>query len=396
MALERRLALAVETGALAAAGGAEVGNEAIAIPVPAPARIDRLGAAVHRALEAADIVAETIVVAHLVAELVAKGAIEGDYAAPARPAVHLDAVGVLATAVVGRQLGHYIGMAALPLAGRAVDAVVRIVYPVGDQLLADALAHGALVPAPLAGIEVGEQGAVWQHHLRQRQGSILADDQPAGRHRLEVLAMGFGIPGEGKLIPGGGQHAEIYGVDEQLARGTDGEIRELAAEASLIELQAQAWPDPLRRQHGAPGVGRIADAVVLELPVTDPLTPDELELQGLTAGERHLAAAVAHRRVVTGIGTRTHHLAFQGGPLRQIDIPDPSAIGGLHLHQGMLPQAIPQQARRGIIQPGQLGTAADDIGGSRRRGEVDPLFRRTIEVIGRLRQLLGRVEAERP
>ncbi|MNS31612.1 hypothetical protein D3C72_636700 [compost metagenome] len=287
-------------------------------------------------------------------------------------------------------------MAALPLAGRAVDAVVRIVYPVGDQLLADALAHGALVPAPLAGIEVGEQGTVWQHHLRQRQGSILADDQPAGRHRLEVLAMGFGIPGEGKLIPGGGQHAEIYGVDEQLARGTDGEIRELAAEASLIELQTQAWPDPLRRQHHAPGVGRIADAVVLELPVTDPLAPDELELQGLTAGERHLAAAVAHRRVVTGIGTRTHHLAFQGGPLRQIDIPDPSAIGGLHLHQGMLSQAIPQQARRGIIQPGQLGTAADDIGGSRRRGEVDPLFRRTIEVIGRLRQLLGRVEAERP
>jgi len=38
--LERRLALAVEAGALAAAGDAEVGNEAIAIPIPAPARID--------------------------------------------------------------------------------------------------------------------------------------------------------------------------------------------------------------------------------------------------------------------------------------------------------------------------------------------------------------------
>jgi len=133
------------------------------------------------------------------AEFVAQRGVERDYAASARTTVHLHAVGVLATAVMGRQLGHHIGMAALSLTGRAVDAVVRIVYPVGDQLLADALAHGALVPTALAGIEVGEQGAIWQHHLRQRQGSILADDQPAGRHRLEVLAMGFGIPGEGKL-----------------------------------------------------------------------------------------------------------------------------------------------------------------------------------------------------
>ena len=339
----------------------------------------------HRALEAADIVAETIVVAHLVAELVAKGAVEGDYAAPARPAVHLDAVGVLATAVVGRQLGHHIGMTALPLAGRAVDAVVRIVYPVGDQLLADALAHGALVPAALAGIEVSEQGAVWQHHLRQRQGSILADNQSAGRHRLEVLAMGFGIPGEGKLISGSSQHAKVNGVDEQLARGTDGETRQLAAEASLIEQQAQAWADPVRWQHGAPGVGRIADAIVLELPVTDPLTAHELELQNLTAGEDHLPTTVINGRIVASAGDQPHHLAFQGGPLWQIDIPDPSAIGGLHLHQGMLSQAIPQQSRSGITQTGQLGTAADDIGGPRRRGEVDPLFRRTIEVIGRLR-----------
>ncbi|MNQ52527.1 hypothetical protein D3C85_665470 [compost metagenome] len=337
VALERCLALAVETGTLTAAAGAEVGNEAIAIPIPAPARIDRLRAAVYGSQEAADVMTETIVVAHLVAEFVAKGAVERDDPAPARAAVHLDAVGVLATAVMGRQLGDHIGMAAFPLAGGAVDAVVRVVYPVRDQLLADTLAHGAGVPAPLARVKVGEQGAVWQHHFRQRQGGILADDQPAGGHRLEIFPVGLGLPGEGKLIAGRGQHADVDGVDEQLARGPNLQIHQFTALRPLTQLQAQARLDPVGWQHGAPGVGRIADAVVLELPVPDPLAIDELELQHLTTGERHLTATVAHRRVVARIGACTYHLALQGGPLRQIDIPDPAAIGGLHLHQCMLP-----------------------------------------------------------
>ncbi len=100
--------------------------------------------------------AEAVVVAHLVAELVAKRGVQGDDAAPAGAAMHLHPVGVLAAAVVGRQLGHHIGVTALPLPGGAVDAVVGIVDAKGDELLADTLAHGAAVPAPLARIKVGE------------------------------------------------------------------------------------------------------------------------------------------------------------------------------------------------------------------------------------------------
>ncbi len=68
----------------------------------------------HRAGKAAHVVAETVVVAHLVAELVAKRGVQGNDAASAGAAVHLHPVGVLAATVVGRQLGHHVGVAVLP------------------------------------------------------------------------------------------------------------------------------------------------------------------------------------------------------------------------------------------------------------------------------------------
>ena len=152
--------------------------------------------------------------------------------------------------------------------------------------------------------------------------------------------MGLGILGEGKLVARRGQHAEVYGVNEQLTRGPDLQICQLATESPLAELQGQAWPDPVGGQHGAPSVARIADAVVFKLPVPDPLAPDEFELQGLATGERHLAAAVIDGRVITGIGASAHHLALQRSPARQPHLFDPLAVGGLYLHQGMLPQPL--------------------------------------------------------
>ena len=270
-AIKRRLALAVEAGALAAAARKEVGDEAVLVAIPTPGGIDLIGAAVHRTGKAAHVVAETVVVAHLVAELVAKGSVQGDDAAPAGAAVHLHPVGVLAAAIVGRQLGHHVGVAVLPLPGGAVDAVVGIVDAKGDELLADALTHGAAVPAPLARIKVGEQGAIRQHHLRQRQRRILADDEAAGGNGLEILPLGFFIPGKGELVARAGQHADVDGVNEQLPRRPYFEVGQFAAQIPLAQAQGEAGHDPLGRQHGAPGIAGIGDAVVFQLAIADPL-----------------------------------------------------------------------------------------------------------------------------
>ncbi len=80
--------------------------------------------------------------------------------------MHLNPIGIFAVAVVRRQLGHHKGMASFPFTGTAVDAVVGIVDTVGDKLLADALTHGAAMPAPFARVKIGQQCAVGQHHLR--------------------------------------------------------------------------------------------------------------------------------------------------------------------------------------------------------------------------------------
>ena len=318
---------------------------------------------------------------HLVAELVAKGRVQGDYAAPAGAAMYLHSVGVLAATVVGSQLGHHIGVAALPLPRRAVDAVVGIVDAVGDELLADALAHGAVVPAPFARIEVGEQGAIRQHHLGQRQGGILTHDETAGRYGLEVLPMRLGILGKGKLVARCGQHADVDGVDQQLPRCPHLEARQLAVELVMTEPQAESRYYPFGGQYPAPGIAGVGDAVIFQLTVTDPLTAHKFELLALTAGEGHLTATESDSRVVAGIGSEAHHLAFQRRIRRQINVAYPAPVCGLDGHKRMDSQLAQQEGAGRITQLCQFAAAVDDACGTGARGEIDPLFGGTLQVV---------------
>lgn len=108
---------------------------------------------------------ETVVVADFMTELVAQRIIESDDAAAPRAAMHHNTIRVLALSVVCGQLSDQIGMARFSFARRAVDSIVGVVDAMGNQFLADALAHCAGMPASLARIVSGEQGSIWQHHL---------------------------------------------------------------------------------------------------------------------------------------------------------------------------------------------------------------------------------------
>lgn len=150
-AIERWLALVIQTGILIGAGRREVGDETVFVTVPAPAGVELIGTAMNRAAETIHIVAKAEVMAHFVAELVAQRIIQRDDATATGTSVHLNSIGILAATVVRRKLGRNKGMASLPFTGTAVDAVVGIVDTVGDKLLADALTHGAAMPAPSLG-----------------------------------------------------------------------------------------------------------------------------------------------------------------------------------------------------------------------------------------------------
>ncbi len=356
------------------------------VTVPAPAGVELIGTAMNRAAETIHIVAKAEVVTYLMAELVAQRIIQRNDTAAAGATVHLNPIGIFAAAIVRRQLGHHKGMASLPFTGTAVDAVIGIVDTVGDKLLADALTHGAAMPAPFARVKIGQQGAVGQHHLRQGERCILTDNHPAGRNGLEVFAMGLLVIGKGKAIPWCAEHTDVDGVQQQLAGGADLDVTQFTTEIALTNGEVQSGLDPLGRQLAAPGIRCIGDAVVLQLPLAEPLPIGKLELQGLATGDGHLSLAIEGRRVITGAGADPHHLALQLRAHGQVDIPNPATVGGLDLHQRTPGQPILEESAALVAQFGQISTAADDGSGAALRDETHSPFGNPREVVDSLWQ----------
>ena len=393
--VEGLLRLSVEGRALAAAHGREVGQETVAVGVPAPGGVDLAGGTVHRALEAVDIMPEAVVVPHLVAELVAERIVERDDAAAARAAVHLHAVGVDAAVVVRGELGGHVGMALLADARGAVQSVVGVVDAVRDQLLADALAHGALMPAALAGIAVLEHLAGRQHHFGQVQRGVLAHDELRRRQGLEVFAVRLGVLGEGEGRAGLGEHPDVDGVQEQLGGGADRHARQLAGDGATAETEGHAGPDPFRGQRGAPGVGGVAQPVVLELALAEPLPRDAFEKDRLAAGDVDLTRSVMDGRAVTGAGLHPHELAVEPLGRRQMDVARPATVTGLDLHRVVPDEPL---AQRLALRVGQLL----DVGGIVQfadvgvlDGEVDAAPGSPLHEVGRGGQHVRRVQVQR-
>ena len=198
--------------------------------------------------------------------------------------------------------------------------------------------------------------------------------------------MGLLVIGKGKAIPWCGEHADVDGVQQQLAGGADLDVTQFTTEIALTNGEVQSGLDPLGRQLAAPGIRCIGDAVVLQLPLAEPLPIGKLELQGLATGDGHLSLAIEGRRVITGAGADPHHLALQLRAHGQVDIPNPAADGGLDLHQRAPGQPILEKGAALVAQFGQISTAADDGSGAALRDETHSPFWSPREMVDRLWQ----------
>ena len=346
-------------------------------------------------LEAVDVMAEAVVMADLVAELVAEGVIERHHAVAARAAVDLHAVGVDAAAVVSRELGDRIRVALLAGAGSAVQSVIGVVDAVRDQLLADVLAHRALMPAALARIDLLEQHARGQHHFLELERGVLADDEPAHRRGLEILAMRFGVFGESERAPRGRQETQVDRMQQQLRRRADVERGEFAFVAAFAEAQPQSGTQPFRRQVAAPGVEGVGKAVVIQLTLAEPATAGALEEHALAAADADAAGAIVDRRTVTRSGFDPDHLTLEARGRRQMDVADPTSVGGLDPDERVATQPLQDGGAVRLRQFRDRGRISDDAGLPGGRSEIDALDRRAVHEIGRLRQLLRRIQGER-
>ena len=346
-------------------------------------------------LEAVDVMTEPVVMADLVAELVAERIIERHHAVTARAAMDLHAVGVDAAAVVGRELGDRVRVAFLAGAGGAVESVVGVVDAMRDQLLADVLAHRAFMPATLARIDFLEQHAGGQHHFLEMERGVLADDEPAHRRGLEILAMRLRILGETERAPRGRQETQVDRMQQQLRRRTDVERGEFTFVAAFTEAQTQAGTEPFRRQVATPGVRGVNQTVVVQLPLAEPAAADALEDHALTAADADGAGAIMDRRTITRPGFDPDHLAFEALGRRQMDVADPPSVGGLDADERVATQLLKDGGSFRLGEPGDASRIVDrgDVAG--RRSEIDALHRRAVHEVGRLRQLLRRVQGNR-
>ena len=346
-------------------------------------------------LEAVDVMAEPVVMADLVAELVAEGVVERHHAVAAGAAVDLHAVGVDAAAVVGRELGDRVRMGFLAGAGGAVESVVGVVDAVRDQLLADVLAHRAFMPAALARIDLREEHARGQHHFLQMQRSILAHDQPAHRRGLEIFAVRLRILGESERAARGRQETEVDRVQQQLRRRADVDGGELTLVAAFAEAQAQARTQPFRRQVAAPGVGGVDQAIIVQLTLAEPSTAGAFEEHALTAADADAAGAIVDRRTVAGAGVDPDHLTLEAFGRRQMDVADPASVGGLDTDEPVTTQLLLDGGSVRLRQFRDRGRIGDDADPPGRQGEIDALRRHAVHEVGRLRQLLRRGQGER-
>ena len=346
-------------------------------------------------LEAVDIMTEPIVMADLVAELVAKGVIERHHAVAARAAVDLHAIGVDAAAVMGRELGDRVRVAFLAGAGGAVESVVGVIDAMRDQLLADVLAHRAFVPAALARIDFLEQHARRQHDFLEMERGVLADDEPAHRRGLEILAVRFGVLGEAERAARGGQETQVDRMQQQLRRRADVERGELAFVAAFTEAQTQAGTQPFRRQVAAPRVGGVGQAIVIQLTLAEPAAADAFEDYALTAADADGTGAVMDRRTVARPGIDPDHLAFEALGRRQMDIADPATVGGLDADDRITPEQFAHDGAARLRQFRHRRSVTDDADLPGRHGEIDTLRRRAVHEVSRLRQLLRRIQGER-
>ncbi len=198
--------------------------------------------------------------------------------------------------------------------------------------------------------------------------------------------MGLLVIGKGKAIPWCGEHADVDGVQQQLAGGADLDVTQFTTEIALTNGEVQSGLDPLGRQLAAPGIRCIGDAVVLQLPLAEPLPIGKLELQGLATGDGHLSLTIKGRRVITGAGADPHHLPLQLRAHGQVDIPNPAAVGGLDLHQRTPGQPLLEEGAALVAQFGQISTAADDGTAAALRDETYSAFGNPREVVDRLGQ----------
>ena len=339
--------------------------------------------------------AETVVVTHFVAELVVQRVIESHDATATRAAVYNDTGCIVANAVVGGQLGDHIGVAPFPLAGSTVDAVIGIVDPQGDQLLANTLSHGAVVPVPFARIVIGQHGSVRQHHFGEGQWRVLAHDQPAGGDGLEVFPMGSGIAGEMELVAGRGQHPDVDRMNEQFRRCPDFEIGQRATQVALSKLQVQAGHNPVRWQHTTPSVVGVPDPLVLQITFQNPLATHRFEEQGLAAGDRNGTAAVVDGRPIAGIRADAKKLPVELCPARNTNVADPLTVSGLDLHQRVLLQSPLKEGLFRLAQPLQVAPVVDDAAGYVWRSEINFFFWYAVHVVGSFRKFLWWIEVQR-
>ena len=393
--IEGRLALAFEGDVLAGAERREVRKEAPFVGVPAPGRIDLVGRAMDGPLEAVDVMTEPVIMADLVAELVAQGIVERHHAVAARAAMDLHAVGVDAAAVVGRELGDRVRVALLAGAGGAVQSVVGIVDAVRDQLLADVLAHRAFMPAALARIDFLEEHARGQHHFLEMKRRILADDEPAHRRGLEILAMRFGILGETERAPWGRQETQVDRMQQELRRRADVERRQFAFVAAFAEAQTQAGAQPFRRQVAAPDVRGVNQTVVVQLTLAEPAAADALKDQALTAADADAAGAIMDRRTIARPGFDPDHLTIEALGRRQMDVAGPATVSGLDADERVRTQQLTHDGAARLSKFRDRGRIVDDAGLTGGRSEIDAFHRRAVHEVGRLRQLRRRIQGER-
>ena len=348
-----------------------------------------------RPLEAVDVMTQAVVMADLVAELVTERVIERHHAIAARAAVHLDAIGVDAPAIMRRKLRDGIGMALLTGAGGGVQSVVGVVDAMRDQLLADVLAHRAFMPAAFARIDFLEEHARGQHHFLEVHRRILTDDQLAGRDGLEILAMRFRVLGETERAARGRQETQVDRVQQQLRRRADIDRGKLAGRLALDETQGETRTDPFSRQIGAPRVARVTQPVIREFTFAEPAATGGLEDDGLPAGDTHLLVTIMDRRAVAGAGVDADDLAVDGLRRREIDILHPASVSRSHFDEGVLGHHGAQLAAILLRQLRDAGRIIDQAERRTFRREIQPARRNAFHEVSCLRQERRRIELQR-